>query len=202
MESRDWLVSDNGECQACILSGDVQWPSNPYRLYRFLTEIEDIILTFKENRRRLQMIRPLVRRLLTSSYWLQTEFLEPSSATGFSILKLYEEPYFGLSAEIVAARPGIVSPIHNHGTWAVVLLLQGSCKYKFWERPGDKDFPHKIKPLSQKVLVAGDLISFMPNAIHRVESIGDEVTVSFCVYGSQENQRLAFDPILHTAEPF
>ncbi len=202
MESRDWLVTDNGECQACILSRDVKWPANTYRLYRFLTDIEDIILTVKENRRRLEMIRPLIRRLVTSSYWLQAEFLEPSPDTGFSVLKLYDEPQLGLSVEVVSAVGGVISPIHNHGTWGAVLLLQGSCKYTFWQRNGDKDFPHKIKLLSKKILAAGDLISFLPDAIHRVEALGDEVSVTFCVYGSQEMQRFEFDPLLHTAEPF
>lgn len=202
MESRDWLVTDNGECQACILSRDVKWSANTYRLYRFLTDIEDIIFTVKENRRRLEMIRPLVRRLVTSSYWLQAEFLEPSSDTGFSVFKLYDEPQLGISVEVVSAVGGVISPIHNQGTWGAVLLLQGSCKYTFWQRTGDKDFPHKIKRLSKKILAAGDLISFMPDAIHRVEALGDEVTVTFCVYGSQEMQRFEFDPLLHTAEPF
>lgn len=202
MESRDWLVTDNGECQACIFSGNVEYDSNTYRLYRFLTDIEDIIFTVKENRRRLQMIRPLVRRLVTSSYWLQSEFLEPSPERGFSVLKLYEEPQFGISVEIVSAVPGIVSQIHNHGSWAVILLLQGSYKYTFWQPIKDKDFPHKIEPVSQKIIKAGDLISFLPNAIHRVESLGEEVTVTICVYGTQETQRLEFDPLLHTAEAF
>ncbi len=66
--NQDWLVNDESQCLPLTTElNDLQEDSftPPYRLYRFLTDIEDIIWQEKDDRLRLQKICPLVRRLLT-----------------------------------------------------------------------------------------------------------------------------------------
>lgn len=203
MESRDWLVSDSGQCQACLFLNDCEWPTNTYRLYRFLTEVENIVIEIQEDRRRLHAIRPLVRRLLTSSYWLQAEYLEPSPEIGWSVLKLYDEPDFSLSVQIVSRLPGIVFPIHNHTTWAVVALMSGQEKNTFWRRTNDTEFSNHIEPADEHIFVAGDTISFLPNTIYSVEALGDEPAISFHLYGETSDEwRCEFPPVNPIAQNF
>ncbi len=46
-------------------------------------------------------------------------------------------------------------------------------------------------------------ISFMPDAIHSVEAIYDEATISFNLYGETNyEQRFEFDPVTSTAKNF
>ncbi|WP_256678079.1 cupin [Fischerella major] len=135
MVSQDWLVTDDGKCEASEESaGNLELPIGQYRLYLFLTDLEDILYKWKSDRDRLQAIYPLVRRLLTSSEWLQGEYLEPDPQTGWSVLTLYDEPDFPLTVQTVAWLSGRVSPIHNHATWRVVALISGQERNTLWQR--------------------------------------------------------------------
>lgn len=202
MKSSDWLVTENGDCLACNLQESETY-TGYYRLYRFLTDVEDILESTKDDRQRLEKIRPLVRRLLTSSYWLQGEYREPNPDTGWSVLMLYDEPEFSLTVQTVVWLPGRVSPIHNHAAWGVVALISGEEKNTFWRRTTDSEFPDRIEKVGEQILVPGDIISFMPNAIHHVEVMGTEPTITFNLYGKTDyQQRFEFDPITHTAKNF
>ncbi|MEQ9234953.1 cupin [Coleofasciculus sp. E2-BRE-01] len=202
MESSDWLVTENGDCLACNLQ-ESEISTGYYRLYRFLTDVEDILESTKDDRQRLEQIRPLVRRLLTSSYWLQGEYREPNPDTGWSVLMLYDEPEFSLTVQTVVWLPGRVSPIHNHAAWGVVALISGEEKNTFWRRTTDSEFPDRIEKVGEQILVPGDIISFMPDAIHHVEVMGEEPTITFNLYGKTDyQQRFEFDPITHTAKNF
>lgn len=153
MAGRDWLVTEDGRCEACQISASLsnrELLAKPYRLYRFLTDLEDILKQIKDDRRRLEAIRPLVRRLLMSSYWLQTRYLPPDPKLGWSVLKLYDEPYFPFTVQMAAWLPGKVSPIHNHATWGVVALISGLEKNVFWQRsPSERVAPQlSVGPVS------------------------------------------------------
>lgn len=203
METKDWLVIDTGECLECKIDNNWQWQEKKYRLYRFLTDIEDIIDRTSDERQRLAQIRPLVRRLLTSSDWLQGEYLEPDLTTGWSVVTLYDEIDFPLTIQTVAWQPGRVSPIHNHATWGIVALISGTEKNITWKRSGDREYPDKIEPVAETILEAGDIISFTPDAIHNIEAISEEITVSFNIYGKTDYQkRFKFDRLTNSAENF
>lgn len=201
MISQDWFVTDDGECEAGSAStANLESATSQYRLYRFLTDLEDILHRFTNNRQRLEAICPLVRRLLTSSEWLQYEYIEPDPDTGWSIVTLYDEPDFSLTVQTVAWLPGQVSPIHNHGTWGVVALISGSEKNTLWRRTSADGAIEKVGDL---ILTPGEIISFMPDAIHQIEALGDEPTISFNLYGETNyEQRFEFDLVTQTATIF
>ena len=203
MESSDWLVTEDGQCLACNVPKEEKFPSRPYRLYRFLTDVENILWHIPEDSDRLEAIRPLVRRLLVSSDWLQGEYINPDPETGWSVLMLYDEPDFPLTVQMVAWLPGTKSPIHNHGTWGVVALVSGEEKNNFWQRSPAPELPERIEPAGDRILVPGDIISFLPDAIHSVEPLGDEPTITFNLYGETNyDRRFEFDTRNNTAQVF
>ncbi|KST67536.1 cysteine dioxygenase family protein [Mastigocoleus testarum] len=198
----DWLVLDNGECQPYETTTDASDSERPYRLYRFLTDLEDILINVTDDTQRLKLICPLVRRLLNSSEWLQYEFEEPNPETGWSVTTLYDEPDFPLTVQTVAWAPGSSSPIHNHAAWGVVAILDGQEKNKFWQ-VADEDSDGGIVQIGEKLLLPGEIISFTPNAIHSIEVVGDEPTISFNLYGETNyEQRFEFDPTTGKANNF
>ena len=200
---RDWLVNNRGDCSAYEVPKDGQETNKPYRLYRFLTNLEDILTEISEDSQRLKAITPLVRSLLTSSDWLQGEYLEPDPEQGWSVLMLYDEPDFPLTIQTVVWLPGKVSPIHNHATWGLVALISGKEKNTFWRRAGDKAFPDKLVKVGEKILLPGDIISFLPDAIHSVEALDEEPTITFNIYGETDySQRFEFDPVTHQSSTF
>lgn len=203
MTEQTWFVSNEGQCQLWEVESSAAELPEPYRLYRFLTDLEDVVNRIADDRLRLQAICPLVRQLLTSSSWLQMLPLRPDPTTGWEVSMLYDEPFFPLTVQLVAWAPGVASPIHNHATWGVVALLSGQEKNCFWQRSPTPESPDRIEPVGDRCLSPGEILCLMPDTIHRVEALGDQPTISFNVYGETcYDQRFEFDIIHHHAKNF
>ena len=203
MKNRDWLVNGNGQYGS--VSSIKAWDllRENYRFYRFLTEVEDVLNSVEDQTSCLPEIRMLVRRLIVNSYWVKNQYLEPSPKTGTSVVLLYDELGFPLTVQTVAFAPGTLSTIHNHGTWGVIAVLKGQERNTFWSRTPQPEFQDKIERSGEITLSPGDIISLTPNAIHSVEAIGDEPTVTFNIYGETcSKERFEFDTVNHTAKNF
>jgi len=202
MTNQNWLVTNDGTLKT-FGEADIAEPAQTYRLYRFLTELEDILAAIAEDSKRLFAIAPLVRKLLISSYWLQMDFKEPDPKTGWGVHFLYREYQFPLTVQMVSWKPGTPSTIHNHATWGLVAMLGGQEKNRLWRRVPSEDAPHKIELVDELLLNPGDIITFTPGAIHQVEAVGDEPTISFNLYGVTDfKNRYVFDPEKETAKLF
>lgn len=203
MKGRDWLLTGDGQYQACKAVRAWDLLRENYRVYRFLTEVEDVLNNVDDESSRLPEIRMLVRRLIVNSYWVRSQRLEPSPKTGTSVLLLYDELGFPLTVQTVTFAPGTRSNIHNHGTWGIVAVLQGQEKNSFWRRTPSPEFQDKIEQTGEITLFPGDIISFTPDAIHCVEAVGDEPTVTFNIYGETDpNERFEFDSVKCSAKNF
>jgi len=203
MQGRDWLLTGDGQYQVCKSARSWDLLQENYRLYRFLTEMEDVLNGVSDESSRLPEIRMLVRRLIVNSYWVRSQYLEPSPTTGTSVVLLYDELGFPLTVQTVTFAPGTHSNIHNHGTWGVVAVLKGQEKNTVWRRTKTPNFPDKIEPTGEIILSPGDIISLTPDAIHSVEAIGDEPTITFNIYGETDpKQRFEFDAVTHSVKKF
>jgi hypothetical protein len=68
-QSQSWLVNGDGDCIALAVD-ELELPQQPYRLYRFLTELEDILDTVADDHDRIRAIAPSG---LSSFYlWVKT----------------------------------------------------------------------------------------------------------------------------------
>lgn len=202
MVQHNWLITDDGTYRA-FGNPDAEEPENVYRLYRFLTELEDILANIADDAERLQAITPLVRKLLISSYWLQMEYDSPSPKTGWAVKFLYKEYQYPLTVQMVSWAPGSRSTIHNHGAWGLVALIGGQERNRIWRRAPQPQAPDRIEPIDELMLAPGDIVTFTPNAIHSVEPVGEEPTISFNLYGVTDfNRRYQFDPDAQTAQKF
>jgi predicted metal-dependent enzyme (double-stranded beta helix superfamily) len=168
-----------------------------------LTDLEDILKQENSDRRRLEAIMPLVRKLLNNNTWLLTDYDLPDPDLGWSVTTLYDEPDFPLTVQTVAWSPGQISPIHNHGTWGLVALISGQEKNIFWQENHPSDSTLEIEMVGELVISPGDIISFLPNTIHQIEALGEEPTVSFNLYGETDyERRFEFDPVHSTKTIF
>ena len=201
-EFQDFLVSGDGQCTGFVAEPHLP-PLEPYRLYRFLTDLETILAEETDDVLRVQKIAPIVRTLLISSDWLQMEYNPPSPKTGWGVKMLYKEPKFPLTVQMVSWAPGQRSTIHNHATWGIVALISGEEKNTLWRRSPTPDHPHAIEKVGEQHLVPGDIITFVPDAIHCVEALGDEPSISFNLYGITDMaNRYKFNTSDRTAKLF
>jgi predicted metal-dependent enzyme (double-stranded beta helix superfamily) len=128
MDCQDGLVTELGECEVLDpIKGDVQL-KHPYRLFRFLTDLEDLPDAVNNDRQRLTLICSLTRHLLESSDWLQFSYQPPDPNSGWSVQMRYDEPNFPLTVQLVSWLPGVTSPIHNHACRGDVALISGQEK--------------------------------------------------------------------------
>ncbi|MEM9276228.1 MAG: cupin [Cyanobacteria bacterium P01_F01_bin.143] len=201
-EYSNWII-DNNSSRETYETLEPEITEQPYRLYRFLTDLEDVLLTISDDRDRLKAIFPLVRKLLMSSYWLQMEYREPNPETGWSVKTLYKEVDYPITIQTVTWLPGNVSPIHNHATWGIVAIMDGQEKNRFWQRSPDAEHPHKIKLIDEYTFIPGDIVGLMPDAIHSVEPLGEEPAITFNIYGETDFQeRYEFDSVNHSVKNF
>ena len=202
-QGQDWVVADDGQLQACTTPREWNLLETPYRFHRFLTQVEDVLKESPNEHDYLPAIRRLVRKLALNSYWLQTQHPELSTLNDVAIQTLYDEIGYPLTVQTNTYPPGAVSPVHNHGTWGVVTLLQGQEKNTFWQRTPTPESKDKVTPAGEKIFCPGDVISFSPGAIHCVEAVGDTPMVTFNLYGETHSKaRFEFDPKTHQAKNF
>ncbi|OKH18481.1 cupin [[Limnothrix rosea] IAM M-220] len=188
---RDWHINAHGEIEAGADAEEFELPPEEYRLYRFLTELEDLLRDNPDDDQLVKQVSPMVRRLLTSSYWLQASYSEPDPKKGWSVDMLYDEPEFPLTVQMVAWQPGTVSPIHNHGAWGIVAFVMGSEKNVLWR----ETVSGELEQVGERVFEAGDIVTFVPETIHHIEAIGEDTVVSFNIYGKTDyKNRYEFDP--------
>lgn len=207
LKTVDWLVKEDGICRMCKSVREWNLLSEEYRLYRFLTEVEDRMrLAISEGIDEESLVaglRMLVRKLVINCYTVQTRLPEPEPKTGVSIVSLHDEVGFPMTIQTEMNLPGHQSLVHNHGTWGIVMVLQGKQKNTFWKRNPTEEFPGKVERVGERVIEPGDIISFTTHAIHSIETVGTEPAITFNLYGeTYGSKRFQFDVEKQTAKHF
>lgn len=188
MNNHNWLVTDDGQYYA-FGHPNVSAPGQYYRLYRFLTDTEDILATFHDDISRLEAITPLVRKLLTSSYWLQTAYQTPDAEKGWATHTLYQEQDFPLTLHMVAWLPGYQDPPHTYNTWGILAIVSGQDHHELWHRPPNPDGAKNPDAKDTKrpgtlILNPGDVLAFTRHTTHCVRPQGGGPTVALGLYGA------------------
>jgi 3-mercaptopropionate dioxygenase len=104
------------------------------------------------------------------------------SPGGYVCHTLHAEPDGAFSVCALVWRPGQQTPVHDHVTWCVVGVLQGS---EYEELFALRDREAALEQVSGRVNVAGGVGGFAPPGdIHRVRNPGPGVAISMHVYGA------------------
>ena len=152
-----------------------------------------------------ERVRPLVRTLAISKSWLEPRHYACDSEQGFGLHILHEEPDHRLLVFAAAWLPGRGPAPHNHGTWAVVAGVDGAETNVFWERLDDRSRPGhaRLRRLGEQIVGPGDVLTFLPDAIHSVVNHTGDIAVSLHVYGYNINltHRAQFDPVHEMERP-
>jgi len=179
---------------------------NAYTQVQFLNDLRTITAETKSQAEILDRVRPLARGLALSKEWLGPRHRAADPARGSTLYLLHEEPDHTLAVFVSARLPGRSTPPHNHGTWAVVVGVEGAEKNTYWRRVDDGSRPGyaELAKVGEEVVGPGDVVSFLPDGIHSLVNETDPITISLHVYGKHLNYtgRSRFDPEKKTETPF
>jgi len=70
------------------------------------------------------------------------------------------------------------TPPHDHGTWAMILLLSGAEKNTLYRRENGK-----LRKASEVTLARAEILPMRAETVHVAECLGDQPTIGLHVYG-------------------
>ena len=120
-----------------------------------------------------------VRRHLPGPSLLSPEQLAGDPAE-YQVHLVHAEPDGSFSIAVMVWLPGQVTPIHDHLSWCVSAVLQGTEHEEIFAVRG-----RHLKVVARNLNVAGTVSGFAPPGdIHRVRNAGSGIAVSMHVYGT------------------
>jgi len=178
-----------------------------YSIQQLVHDLKDIATHAKDEREILLRARPLAQRAaMAKESWLKPHMYEADPEQGFSVHLLHEEPDHALAIFAVSWLPGRGTPPHDHGTWALVVGVDGPEMNVFFERMDDRSRPGfaQLKKIGEKVFGEGEIVAMPTGVIHTVKNETDKVSLSLHIYGKHINftARSQFDPDRQTETPF
>ena len=100
--------------------------------------------------------------------------------SGYQTHLVHAEPDGSFSVVVMVWRPGQRTPVHDHLTWCVTAVLQGTEYEEVFANRGDC-----LEIVGRNANPVGAVSGFAPPGdIHQVTNIGDTVAVSMHVYGT------------------
>jgi predicted metal-dependent enzyme (double-stranded beta helix superfamily) len=177
-----------------------------YTIERFVGDLQRSSSAARDEQRLLAALGPLVKRFALSPTWRERRYYEVDSDQGFGVHLLHEESDHTLAVFAASWLPGRGTPPHDHGTWAIVVGIDGPEKNVFWTRvdDGSRAGYAELRQIEEKVLQPGEVLAMPTGVIHSVRNESAQITLSLHVYGKHTNftNRSQFDPERRTQTPF
>jgi predicted metal-dependent enzyme (double-stranded beta helix superfamily) len=175
-----------------------------YPLAHFVADLEFVLAAAGSESDVLQAVGPLAQKFAA-------EMAPPAAADftwdekhGTGDLELYQAPDDGPFIALGAWQPGHGVPPHDHGTWTVVVGLEGQEHNTLWRRRDDGSRPGyaEIDKLETTLLTPGQVLSMTTEDIHSVDNGSGAVSYTLHVYGRNlaTTGRRKYDPEAQTVE--
>lgn len=177
-----------------------------YSIAQYVGDLRRITAETSDENEIFEQLGPLAKRLAADSGWLEDRFHDPDGETGFNAFLLHEEDDHSLAVLAVSWIPGMGVGPHDHGTWAVVVGVEGVERNIRYKRLDDRTNPGyaELKVKDESNAGPGDLVCIRKGGIHAVRNDSDKVTLSLHTYGIHINHtiRSQFDLEACTAKEF
>ena len=105
--------------------------------------------------------------------------------SGYQTHLVHAEPDGSFSIVVMVWLPGQQTPVHDHLTWCVTAVLQGTEYEEVYRLSRTPDRGDHLRSVARNANPVGTVSGFAPPGdIHRVTNIGAGVAVSMHVYGT------------------
>jgi len=180
--------------------------SGQYSIAQYVDDLRRITAEAASENEIFGQVGPLARRLAYEDSWIEDRFYERDDETGFSAFLLHEEEDHSLAVLAVSWTPGMGVGPHDHGTWAVVVGVDGIERNIRYQRLDDRSNPDyaELEIKGESRAGPGDLVCIKKSGIHSVRNDSNKVTLSLHTYGTHINYtiRSQFDVDARTAKEF
>ena len=177
-----------------------------YSISQYVEDLRRITLETVNEDEIFNQVGPLAKRLADDGSWIEERFYKPDEETGFSAFLLHEEKDHSLAVLAASWTPGMGVGPHDHGTWAVVVGVDGIERNIRYQRLDDRSNPDyaELEIKGESRAGPGDLVCIKKGGIHSVRNDSDKVTLSLHTYGTHINYsiRSQFDVDARTAKEF
>ena len=156
-----------------------------YSLAQFVADLRSITAAAADERDILRQVAPLAERLAANPDLQSQAPIDLNVEKGLSFGLLHEEPDHALAVALLRWLPSGATLPHNHGTWGIVVGLEGAEKNIFWRRidDGSRAGYAELERVGVLDCVLGQAVVLPNSIIHSVENTTDEPSVSLHVYG-------------------
>lgn len=180
--------------------------SHANSLDHYIRELRRVTADTTDEDEIVARVGPLAQQAAREKDWLQPKHYETDSDQGFGVHLLHEEPDHTLAVFLLAWLPGQGTPPHDHGTWAVVVGVEGAERNIRYERLDDRNRPGYAELCVKHDFLAdeGELVCMKTGGIHAVHNETDRTTLSLHTYGKHINHtsRSQFDLESNVQKPF
>ena len=133
--------------------------SENYSVQDYVDDLRTTVASAETESEILSKVRPLAQKLVENrDAWIKPEHYQINDERGSSLYVLHEEEDHTLMVFAACFRPGRVTPVHDHGTWAVVAGVDGEEKNTIYKRIDDSSKPGQGKIQLRGVKNAAQLI--------------------------------------------
>ncbi len=185
------------------MAGTVQSrePMSGYSLETFISDCENQAASGDEPSDIVRAITPLMHRLLGGT----RDFLKPehfqTEPDHYARNLVYAAEGTGLSLYTLVWLPGQWTPVHDHGTWGVVGVIEGLLEEQNYMRLDADQTPERDVDIDLRrgglvLLSPGSVSTFVPNPdhIHKTGCAADRPRcVSLHLYGRTLNSFHSYD---------
>lgn len=156
-----------------------------YSLTQFISDLRSITASATDEREIIRRVAPLAERLAASASLRSEPAVHSNIEKGFSFDLLHEEPDHSLAVARLSWSPSGATLPHNHGTWGIVVGLEGAEKNIFWRRldDGSRAGYAELERVGEIDCVLGQAVVLPSPTIHSVENSTEQPSVSLHVYG-------------------
>ncbi|MGO1119244.1 hypothetical protein ACTL6U_11085 [Rhodovibrionaceae bacterium A322] len=163
-----------------------------YALNDYVEDLRRIASSSNDQNEIFCQLGPLAQQMAANRDWIEERFYQPDEEAGFSAFLLHQEADFSLAVIALAWAPGQGVVPHDHGTWAVVVGVEGVEENILYKRLDDRRDPAYAELEIKKRFDAGpgDLVMMKQGGIHAVRNHSDQVTLSLHTYGMHFNKTL------------
>lgn len=201
-QKQSQVVSPDTEIEIMVSHGDAR---------SLLTDLGGILTrTCRELKSPLELVErcaPIISHLVSENSEAVKELIDelewPAQGDeSYARQRLAACPEESWSIYAICWRPGQYTPVHDHGTWGVVSVLEGQLyEHLFSQALPLREDEYKLTPIGVTVLTPGAVNTFIPEPdhIHRsgVPAWG-KPTVSIHIYGKVMTSYHMYDLDRHT----